>query len=134
MGASVPSKRVLLIFASGITLGFFTTYFFRDSHLQYQNEKKANVMIPNGFIPDSPHSHGEMDSFAGPDQEQKWHDFEDHHQGKLLLLIADQFSTSFGLTRVLLLKIVFSVNTENYQGIFRLSYFDLCVGGGAICK
>ena len=35
-----------------------------------------------GFVPDSPHSHGEMDAVAGPDVVQKWNDEEDdNHKG-----------------------------------------------------
>ena len=46
---------------------------FNDSH---------STDVPVGqhsqFIPKSPHSHGETDMFAAPDQEQTWTDNKEH--------------------------------------------------------
>ena len=85
-----PSPGVLrktgLTFAIGLTLGFIGTYIVinsaksRESHRSPVNSQK---LLAHGFIPKEPHSHGEMDNVAGPDQEQTWHDFDDeHHHGE----------------------------------------------------
>ena len=79
------SKKGLLTFSVGIFFGTTITYM-----LTYVSILQPRVMVPSGgvqtlsggFIPDSPHSHGEMDGFSGPQDSVNWADKHSHsHTG-----------------------------------------------------
>ena len=79
------SKKGLLTFSVGIFFGVTVTYM-----LTYVSILQPRVTVSSGgvhtlsggFIPDSPHSHGEMDEFSGPQQSVSWADKHSHsHAG-----------------------------------------------------
>ena len=77
------TKRGVLTFVFGIASGFLCTYLLLVSR-EVKTVEKRPLGLSHHFIPDEPHSHGEMDHFAGPEQEQQWSDTEAHdHQGIL---------------------------------------------------
>ncbi|ELU10340.1 hypothetical protein CAPTEDRAFT_176711 [Capitella teleta] len=75
------TRRGILTFLLGIVLGFLCTYFLATSQFAALNEARKVPSSPHAFLPDEPHSHGEMDEMEGPDVEQQWTDVEAHqHQ------------------------------------------------------
>ena len=82
---SATNRRTTFIFVCGMVLGFLVTYSLYQKTSELGSVPRK--LVPN-FIPDAPHSHGQTDTegFVGPDQEQTWHDFgEHHHHGNNLL-------------------------------------------------
>merc|ERR1712226_226942 len=75
-------RKTGLTFAIGLTIGFIGTYVVINSSKTRESipaERRGSSFSGHGFIPKSPHSHGEMDNVVGPDQQQSWHDFDHHH-------------------------------------------------------
>ncbi|KAK3108481.1 hypothetical protein FSP39_008839 [Pinctada imbricata] len=68
------SRNGLLLFLIGITFGFCATYFFKFGIANGPNTQVYvnNQRYSGGLIPESPHSHGETDHLAGPDQIIDW--------------------------------------------------------------
>ena len=81
------SKRHLVLAFTGFFMGqafmsFLTSFERIDDSF---TSSKTRLQ----FIPRSPHSHGETDDFAAPDQEQLWSNDElGHHHGNILTVIA----------------------------------------------
>ena len=74
-----------MTFIVGILFGVTITYM-----LTYSSFIHTHIRVPaggvrtfsGGFIPDSPHSHGETDDFRGPEQSVDWADKHSHsHTG-----------------------------------------------------
>ena len=72
----VSSRRHFIVLIVGVIIGFGCTYFIENL---YQVGDEELTTQYTQFIPKSPHSHGETDNFAAPDQEQSWSDQENHH-------------------------------------------------------
>ena len=72
-------KGRMFSFVLGIGFGFCFTYLtlnFSGYNLGAKRQKTAQ------FIPRDPHSHGQMDSYVGPEKAQNWKDFdEENHKG-----------------------------------------------------
>jgi hypothetical protein len=83
------TKAGILTFAVGIVFGAtfaitlsYSTVFKIDF---FPNPKSGIHTHGGGFIPNSPHSHGEMDGFLGPDEAVNWADAHSHfHAGMLM--------------------------------------------------
>ena len=83
-GLKVINRKILLTFLVGISLGFIITYTLLTSAAGGGSAGAGRWRPAQQFVPQSPHSHGEMDQFVGPDREQTWNDFHSHnHHGKL---------------------------------------------------
>ena len=107
------SRRVLLVFLTGIGTGFFFTYilFTSFSTSQHLIRGAKRTLVPHeSFLPDSPHSHGETDGFVGPEHAQKWsdeHSESHHHNGKPVLqyYYLDSNKIIIIMTQLLMLQI-----------------------------
>ncbi|XP_052096116.1 glycoprotein-N-acetylgalactosamine 3-beta-galactosyltransferase 1-like [Mytilus californianus] len=72
--ASLTQKGIVL-FLLGIVLGFLMTFLF-SNQFDLRNHIRQ---VPSGvFIPNSPHSHGEMDHLKGPDESVDWSEAHFH--------------------------------------------------------
>ena len=84
LSSSGTNRKIFITFTIGTFVGFMFTYFA----VQLWRPDATSEGVPkritrSEFLPRSPHSHGEMDEFVGPEQQQSWHDFEDeHHHGR----------------------------------------------------
>lgn len=90
------TKSGLLTFAVGIFFGVTMSYM-----LTYSAFLKTSTLLPHarstdnsfvGFIPDSPHSHGETDHFKGPDELVKWADKHSHSHTEESSALAEALS------------------------------------------
>ena len=83
----VSSRKGLFVFLGGIAFGFVLTniLFGSSAHEESSAMKHSEAGLRSqNFLPTGPHSHGEMDVIlgSGPEEIQKWDDFEDeHHHG-----------------------------------------------------
>ena len=80
-GGSGLTQKGMVLFLVGIVLGFLLTFLFTQ-------QTHHTAYVPHGqggaFIPNSPHSHGEMDSFKGPDESVDWSEAHFHsHAGEI---------------------------------------------------
>ena len=77
-GTSVTQKGIIL-FLVGLVIVFILTFLFA----QQTNRIGYSQQEPHGvFIPKSPHSHGEMDQFKGPEESVDWNEAHFHsHAG-----------------------------------------------------
>ena len=77
-GTGVTQKGIIL-FLVGLVIGFILTFLFA----QQTNRIGYSQQEPHGvFIPKSPHSHGEMDQFKGPEESVDWNEAHFHsHAG-----------------------------------------------------
>ena len=79
MAVGVTRKGVVT-FGIGLMLGFAVTYMLTFT-MRYRKTLSGNV-YSSAFIPNSPHSHGEMDQFRGPEETVNWADEHSHlHAG-----------------------------------------------------
>lgn len=85
------ARRNVLVFASGIILGFLSASVVL---LLLSSDDDGRPFKPrtaaSGFVPDSPHSHSDHDRLMdaegrGEEEAQRWDDFEDEsHQSEIL--------------------------------------------------
>ena len=76
------------MFTTGIGLGFFVTYLMFSSSLHTVRSRNGHRLVREHFIPQSPHSHGEMGDAIGPEDAQLWsdqHASSHHHHGRLVV-------------------------------------------------
>ena len=82
------SKKGLLTFMVGIFFGMTVTYmlsYVSIMHPRITTPSGGVRTISGGFIPDSPHSHGETDELSGPQHSVNWADKHSHsHMGTYL--------------------------------------------------
>ncbi|XP_041366704.1 glycoprotein-N-acetylgalactosamine 3-beta-galactosyltransferase 1-like [Gigantopelta aegis] len=70
------TRKGIVTFGIGLLLGFAVTYMLTFT-MRYRSTSN-NLIYSSGFIPKSPHSHGEMDQFRGPDESVHWSDEHSH--------------------------------------------------------
>ena len=76
-------RRTLLTFVIGLSAGFLCTYVAVTNHPNTEISMSKVVQQNVVAVPSDPHSHGEMDSLAGPDETVQWNDFDqESHHGK----------------------------------------------------
>ena len=79
-------KRTGVVFVVGVTFGFFLAWVLFDVSPKDTSElgsKPRPKLGSHSFVPEAPHSHGEMDQVEGPENAQMWNDFEDDsHKSK----------------------------------------------------
>ncbi|XP_050418929.2 glycoprotein-N-acetylgalactosamine 3-beta-galactosyltransferase 1 [Patella vulgata] len=80
------TKGGLVTFSVGLIFGFAFTYMFAFSSSRGGIVRIAQTpekVYLTGFIPEDPHSHGEMDNFKGPEKSVMWMDDHSHgHMGE----------------------------------------------------
>ncbi len=72
------SRRVLLVFTTGIGVGFFVTYLLVSSSQTSGRGAKRRVAPA---VPHSPYTHEDTEDFTGPEHAQEWSDHHHHHYG-----------------------------------------------------
>ena len=74
MAVTGLSRSGLILFVIGIVFGFSFTYIANSGMLRGPTTQVYvnNQRYSGGLIPDSPHSHGETDHLAGPDETVDW--------------------------------------------------------------
>ncbi|XP_071108511.1 glycoprotein-N-acetylgalactosamine 3-beta-galactosyltransferase 1-like [Haliotis cracherodii] len=90
------TRKGIITFAVGILFGFAVTYMFTIStsitgRMKFAPRQKASYA--GGFIPDGPHSHGEMDGVKGPEQSVDWADEHSHSHTEESSAIAHELAT-----------------------------------------
>lgn len=88
MRVGAIGRRNAALAASGVLFGFLSASFvlllIPTDRNGASNGKSRPKTASRGFLPDSPHSHGEMDRLIGPEEAQQWNDFEDEsHQSEV---------------------------------------------------
>ena len=76
-----PGKGQLVTFAAGIVFGLTVSYLLTFS----TRYSRYTVPAGQGFIPDSPHSHGENDHLQGPEKFVNWTDSHSHSHARKLI-------------------------------------------------
>lgn len=85
------ARRNTFVFVSGIIIGFLSASIVLLILSSDDDERPSRPRTAvTGFVPDSPHSHGEHDRLMdvegrGQEEAQRWDDFEDEsHQSEIL--------------------------------------------------
>lgn len=87
-GTSSVTQKGIILFLLGLVIGFIMTFLFA----QQTNRIAYSQQEPRGaFIPKSPHSHGEMDQFKGPEESVDWTEAHFHSHAEESNSIAKQF-------------------------------------------
>ncbi|XP_076436661.1 glycoprotein-N-acetylgalactosamine 3-beta-galactosyltransferase 1-like [Babylonia areolata] len=90
------TKNGLLTFVVGIFFGVTVTYMITYSSFLHNRLKfrlhGGGRTVGGGFIPDSPHSHGETDDVSGPQQSVNWADKHSHSHAEESSALAEELS------------------------------------------
>lgn len=90
-------KKTGVVFVVGVTLGFLGACVLFDvspskggTMVGESGSKPRQKLGSHSFVPDAPHSHGEMDHVDGPENAQTWNDFEDDsHKSEVHTIAAE---------------------------------------------